>query len=97
MEGNQGPKPSYQLINAFESLVKDAVRVQVKKEPGMCQCEKCYMDTCAIVLNSGFTHYVTTAQGTLLVTLPDIIKNREIDLLVAVISAIKKVKEHPNH
>jgi hypothetical protein len=52
---------------------------------------------CAIVMNDGFSRYVTTDKGELLAMLPNRMENRDIELLVKTMNAIKMVKAHPNH
>jgi competence protein ComFB len=89
-------KESYELVNTAEQLVRKKVRELM---PGfdMCQCEKCYLDTCAIILNQLASHFVTTRKGELLTLLDATDSQYKIDLTVYVLKALQKVKDSPQH
>ena len=89
-------KDKYVLMNVTEELVKKQVS-EVMKHTDMCQCEKCFLDTCAIVLNSLKAHYVTTRKGELLTRLTASELQNKTDMAFSVLSAIRRVKNSPNH
>jgi competence protein ComFB len=86
----------YMLVNVIEELVKNRVK-QMMEEYEMCRCEKCYLDTCALVLNSLKPQYVTTNIGSLLAMLSDTGLQYITDLTVKVLNALKLVKAYPRH
>ncbi|MCL1805976.1 MAG: late competence development ComFB family protein [Clostridiales bacterium] len=86
----------YQLVNAYDELVQNAVRdVMAKTE--MCQCEKCFLDICAIVFNQGYTHFVNTREGQLLKKIPSMNLGNQVEMMVQVMHALKLVKNFPHH
>jgi competence protein ComFB len=90
-------KNSYVLVNITEQLVRKKVR-EMMKDLDMCQCEKCFLDACAIILNQQLDpHYVTTKKGELLTLLDATGYQYKTDLTVSVLQALKAVKEHPQH
>jgi competence protein ComFB len=86
----------YQLVNVIEELVKSRVK-EMMKEDDMCRCDKCYLDACAIVLNTLKPQYVTTSKGSLLAMLSDTNLQYITDLTVKVVRALKLVKNYPRH
>jgi len=86
----------YALVNTTEQLVREKVRELM---PGldMCQCEKCYLDACAIILNQLEPHYVTTRKGELLTLLDASERQAQVGLTVHVLQALQKIKESPRH
>ncbi len=87
---------SYVLVNITEQLVRKRVR-ELMPEMKMCQCEKCFLDTCALILNQLPCHYVTTLKGELLTRLDASGLQSNVDLTVYVLQALKKVGEMPHH
>jgi len=87
---------SYVLVNITEHLVRKKVR-ELMADYDMCQCEKCYLDACAITLNQLDSHYVTTRKGELLTLLDATAYQYKTDLTVYVLQALKRVKESPQH
>ena len=86
----------YQLINAYDELVQAAVREAMAKND-MCQCERCYLDICAIVFNQGYTHFVNTREGQLLKKIPDMNLGNHVEMMVQVLHALRLVKDFPHH
>lgn len=86
----------YQLVNVIEEMVKSHVR-QMMESYDMCRCEKCYLDVCAIVLNSLKPQYVTTNRGSILAMLSDSNLQYMTDMTVRTLNALKLVKEYPRH
>ena len=86
----------YMLVNVAEELVREKVK-EMMPTYDMCQCRKCYLDVCAIVLNQTHSRYYTTEKGKLLNLLDATDYQFKTDLIVAVLSAMKFVKDHPRH
>lgn len=86
----------YKLYNAYEETVKSAVKMAIDQTE-MCRCEKCFLDICAMVYNNNFTRFVTTREGELFSKIPEMSYNFKVELLVAVMDAVKKVKDNPRH
>ena len=97
MDDMSNPVKKYKLENAYEYTVKVSVKTNIDKDPDMCKCEKCYLDVCAIVLNNGFSKFVTTEIGGLLANLDSVSEGKNIDLFVEILKAIDRVKKSPAH
>ena len=90
-------RPSkFQLVNAYDEIVRTSVR-EVMKNTDMCKCERCYLDTCAIVFNRGYSYFVNTREGELLKKIPDMNTGNRVELMVQVMHALKIVKNFPHH
>jgi len=92
-------KPKYALVNAYDDTVRTRVR-ELMNQTDMCQCEKCFLDACAMVFNNrtyNYTFFVTTARGELFAKIPEMNPVNLADLTVACIAAIEKVRISPNH
>ena len=87
---------SYLLVNTTEQVVRKKVR-ELMEQLDMCQCEKCFLDTCAMVLNQMSSHYVTTRKGELLTLLDANGFQYRTNLTVCVLQMLKRVKEQPKH
>lgn len=87
----------YELVNAYDDIVKSQVRQFIEQEDGMCKCEKCFLDTCAIVFNRGYTNFVTTQKGQVLTQIEEAANSNHIELTVSIMDAIKMVKVSPQH
>jgi len=84
-------------VNITEQLVRKKVR-ELMKDLDMCQCEKCFLDACAIILNQRLDpHYVTTKKGELLTLLDATGYQYKTDLTVSVLQALQAVKDNPQH
>ena len=90
------PKQSYVLVNAYEDLVKTNVR-SMMEQTDMCQCEKCFLDACAIVFNRKYTHFVTTREGMLLTKVPEMNHGNHVEMMVTIMDALHIVKNFPKH
>lgn len=97
MDDNSVPIKRYGLINAYDSKVRLIVKGIIDKDPDMCRCEKCFLDVCAIVFNSGFTRFVTTEKGELFSMLPSVTDNMDVEIMVAAFKAVELVKSKPDH
>ena len=87
---------SYVLVNITEQLVRKKVQ-DMMRDYDICQCEKCFLDACAITLNQLDQHYVTTKKGELLTLLEATGYQYKTDLTVYVLKALKRVKASPQH
>lgn len=87
----------YMLVNAYDEIVKMRAKQFIAKEEGMCQCEKCFLDVCAIVFNRGYTNFVTTRKGRLIAQLDESAVANQVELTVTIMDAIKIVKASPVH
>jgi competence protein ComFB len=90
------PAERYVLVNAYDDLIRTNVR-RLMKEMDMCQCEKCFLDACALVFNGGYTRFVTTRQGALLAKVPESGTGNQMDMTVAILDALRMVQTRPNH
>ena len=86
----------FKLVNAYEELVYTAVK-EVMGKSDMCQCERCFLDICAIVFNRGYAHFVNTREGELMKKVPDMNLGNHVEMMVQVIHAQKLVKNFPHH
>lgn len=87
---------NYVLVNAYDDMVRTSVRSLMSKMD-MCQCEKCFLDACALVFNRQYTHFVTTRQGALLTKVPEMSHSNQVEMTVAVLEALRIVKSFPKH
>lgn len=90
------PDNDYQIVNGYDEVVRQTVRDVMARED-MCHCEKCFLDVCSLVFNSGFSHYVTTQQGALFTKMSDMNVGNHVDLFLAVLQAVEVVKARPSH
>lgn len=86
----------YRVVNAYEPAVMEIVKATMA-EMDMCQCERCYMDACAMVFNQGYARFVTTGKGELYATLVELNKSNRIKLKMDAAKALRIIKEKPNH
>ena len=84
------------LVNIYEELVKNKVS-SIIHTIDMCRCKKCQLNACAIALNTLPAKYVTTTRGSLLAQLAVSSMECQTDVEVAVLKALKTVKECPLH
>lgn len=87
---------TYRLVNAYDDLVRTNVRAMMAKVD-MCQCEKCFLDICAIVFNRQYTHFVTTREGQLLAKVPEMNHGNQVEMAVIIMDALRIVKAFPKH
>ena len=86
----------YILVNIIEEIVRDKTK-KMMETMEMCTCEKCYLDACAIALNSLHQMYVTTHRGALLSQIDTVSVNYQAEMTVAIVKALKMVKQSPRH
>ena len=83
-------------ININVELVKKNVRKSMQ-DLGACQCDTCFSNACAIVLNELKPKYVTTEKGALLSRITDITVSGEAVLTAEATKAVMKVMKNPRH
>lgn len=86
----------YILINAYDDIVRASVRDLMSKSD-MCQCDKCFLDVCAVVFNRKYARFVTTTEGQLLSKVPQISYGGQVEMTVTILDAIKMVRDFPKH
>ena len=84
------------LKNYMEDVVARLVD-QYIVETGMCDCEKCRMDVMALALNDLPAAYCVTKKGELFTALDAVYLQNQINAKIAVLRAINKVREYPQH
>lgn len=89
-------KGKYILINAYDDIVRSSVRDLMSKS-NMCQCDKCFLDICAIVFNRKYARFVTTTEGQLLTRVPQVSYGGQVEMTVTILDAIKMVRDFPRH
>ncbi|MCL1848807.1 MAG: late competence development ComFB family protein [Clostridiales bacterium] len=63
----------------------------------MCQCDKCFFDVCALVLNKLPPQYVTTEKGNLMMKVPATSAKMELELTILISRSAKMVRDKPMH
>lgn len=90
------PEPRWKVINVMETLVGDKVLEFMKRDKGICLCEKCQLDVIALTLNKVTPHYITTDNYSR--ALMDLYyQEKKVDIMVAIFEAIDIVKANPRH
>ncbi len=84
------------LVNVAEEAVRRKT-AELMKTMDICQCQKCFLNTCAIVLNSVKPKYVTTIKGALFSEIETTILQYQVDLTFDIIKALEIVKKSPRH
>ena len=94
----QEPQIVFKLKNTMEETVVTEVTAALKHMSGICKCEKCFWDICAVVLNTIPQHYATTEQGDLMGKARALL-NFEMRGKISgeVFKAIELVKQNPTH
>ena len=86
----------YYLRNYTEEAVKSFMD-RWFKEADICQCNSCYLDTMAIMLNNLTPRYVVTEKGALYAQLGDFDPQNKIDFMTVMTQAVQMVKNKPHH
>ena len=84
------------LVNAVEELARQWVNDLIDTMD-MCNCEKCRLNACAIVLNALPPRYVTTTRGMLFTEIKKLSIEYRVALAEETTKALMIVKEHPMH
>lgn len=91
-----GATEEYVLVNTSEEIIKRLTRDLIEATE-MCRCEKCYLDACALALNSLKGHYVTSKKGEKIAGILNGSMESKIEMAVSVTKAIELVKDKPMH
>jgi competence protein ComFB len=94
--GNDGVYGDYILVNAWETMVEEAVG-QMQPLMEMCGCPKCFCDACAIVLNNLPPKYVTSHRGEVFSKVSQLNTSSQADLSILAARALQQVKNSPGH
>ncbi len=84
------------LVNVMEKVVEDRLEEMLKTE-NCCQCDRCIEDMKAIALNKLPAKYVSTHNGELFTKLDSTLRQKVVDINVAVSNAIACVSKNPTH
>ena len=84
------------LVNVMEKVVEDRLEAMLKTE-NCCQCDRCLEDMKAIALNKLPAKYVSTHNGELFTKLDSTLRQKVVDINVAVSNAIACVSKNPTH
>ena len=85
------------LKNAMEDAVEYQLNNLLPTMPQVCSCEKCRLDMASYALNRLPPQYVRTNTGALYKKLTNSSVQVEMEVMAAVISAIKIISAHPKH
>jgi len=86
----------FALSNYWEARVMERAKVIVS-QMDMCQCEKCFFDVCALVLNKLPPQYTTTDKGNLMIKVPATSAKAELELTILISRSAKMVRDRPMH
>lgn len=86
-----------ELRNHMEIVVERKLKELMKKDPSICDCDHCYLDTMALALNTLKPQYYVTDEGELYTKASDLTLQFEADVVRALVQALAVVKEHPRH
>jgi len=85
-----------ELRNYMELVVEKSINELLPKS-GACDCEKCRLDIMSLALNNLKSQYIVTETGALYAKLRDFDFQHNVDVTAAVVNAIQKVKDRPQH
>ena len=85
------------VINIVEELVWECFKEVMEHRPGICRCDRCMADVCALALNKMKPRYVASDKGEVISKAAFLEKELKIELLVAVADAVEIVKANPRH
>ena len=80
----------------MEKVVDDRLEEMLRSE-NCCKCERCLEDMKAIALNKLPAKYVSTHNGELFTKLDSTLRQKVVDINVAVSNAIACVSKNPTH
>ena len=87
----------YKLKNYTEDMVDVFFDEILENDDEACKCEKCRMDIKALALNSLPSRYVVTEIGEVFKKAEFFYRQSEVDIMAAILEAVAKVKEKPQH
>jgi competence protein ComFB len=84
------------MRNYMEDLIQDMMPT-VLKQLDICQCERCWMDILANVLNQLPPKYVVTRKGQLYTKLSSLQHQFDVDIIAAITKAASVIGTNPRH
>ncbi len=84
------------LINLYEEAVRRKAK-DVMQQLGMCECEVCYDDVCALALNRLPPKYVSSNGGEVFSQFLINTEQGQAEFMTALYTAAQKVGEYPRH
>ena len=84
----------------LRNYTEEAVKLYMNrwfKEASSCQCEKCFLDVMAIMLNNLAPKYIVTDKGALYAQLDEFDPQNRIDFMTTMTQAVETVKKSPRH
>ncbi len=84
------------LVNLYEEVVRRRA-AETAAQLGVCSCEECLEDICAIALNRLPSKYVSTRGGEVFSNFSINTTQGGAELTTALIMAAKKVNDNPRH
>ncbi|MBQ8567612.1 MAG: late competence development ComFB family protein [Oscillospiraceae bacterium] len=83
------------LINMTEIIARQKL-TELLQESDCCKCEQCYLDMLAFALNNLKPMYVNSKQGQLISRINSTIRQRNVDMDIAIVKAISIVSSSPH-
>ena len=87
---------TYKVENIMEEIV-DLRLDKAIEELGVCGCDRCRADMLAFTLNTLPPKYVVSIKGDVFSRLSTYTTQMQVELTVAITSAVRSVGEKPNH
>lgn len=84
------------IHNVMEDIIEGKTE-KIMRQMGCCTCEYCQSDVAAYVLNHVDSKYVSTARGELFAKSIEFDSNFDMQLIILISTAVKKIMEHPHH
>ncbi len=84
------------LVNLYEEAVRRRAK-DVMQQLGMCECEMCFDDVCALTLNRLSPKYVSTLGGEVFSHVSINTEQGQAEFMTELYKAAKKVNDHPRH
>ncbi|MCD6362378.1 MAG: late competence development ComFB family protein [Synergistetes bacterium] len=81
----------------MERVVKETLEKLLKDRDDVCKCEECIADMMAYALNRLPPKYIVTDRGYIFSKLNEIEAQFQVDVLEAVLEAIKVISKNPRH
>ncbi|AOY77057.1 late competence development ComFB family protein [Clostridium formicaceticum] len=86
-----------EVRNYMEVVVQHLLPGILKRNPEVCSCERCIADIKAIALNSLPPKYIASESGEVYSKIHALSLQFEVDVTNAILHAMNKVKNKPQH
>jgi competence protein ComFB len=83
--------------NYMEDVVREVYDDMIAKNPRLCNCERCRIDTMLIALKQLKGMYAGSIEGEIFTKLSRDDRQVRADALIVLMEAAKQVSEKPNH